>query len=251
MPEGDSVRLTLTGAVGDVKDELVVEIPIHPWGVPVFASASGTGSESTTVFVGLPAGRTYENPDMLIALSPSLRRMLIELALGRDATSPTAIVLARIRTPARILPPPTNTTADRAAELLAATSALRYLREARAAAAPEAAAADRTDPGPGRRTDRRAESRRRLALGGDPSAAQDVESTARPVSDRLTSAAVVWALASAEPLGLLTDPKVLDQAVAHLKQEFARINGSDLETRAALLHALSTAARPASRPPTA
>ena len=85
VPEGDSVRLTLTGAVGEVKDELIVEIPIHPWGVPVFASASGTSSESTTVFVGLPAGRTYENPDMLIAVSPSLRRMLIELALGRDA----------------------------------------------------------------------------------------------------------------------------------------------------------------------
>ena len=39
-----------------------------------------------------------------------------------------------------------------------------------------------------------------------------------PSSDRLTSAAVVWALASAEPLGLLTDPKVLDQAVGYLEQ---------------------------------
>ncbi len=38
----------------------------------------------------------------------------------------------------------------------------------------------------------------------------------------------------------MTDPKVLDQALTYLKQEFARVNGSDLETRAALLHALST-----------
>ncbi len=53
-------------------------------------------------------------------------------------------------------------------------------------------------------------------------------------------AAVVWALASAEPLGLLSDVKVLDQAVAYLQQEFAKTSGNDHETRAALLHALST-----------
>ena len=82
VPEGDSVRLTLTGTVGEVKDELVVEVPVRPWGVQVFASASGTGSDSTTVFVGLPAGRTYESPEMLITVSPTLERMLIELALG-------------------------------------------------------------------------------------------------------------------------------------------------------------------------
>ena len=61
-----------------------------------------------------------------------------------------------------------------------------------------------------------------------------------PPSDRLASAAVVWALASAEPLGLLTDVKVLDQAVAFLSGEFAKLSGNDHETRAALLHALST-----------
>ncbi len=46
VPETDSVRLTLTGTVGDVTDELVAEVPIRPWGVQVVASDSGTGSES-------------------------------------------------------------------------------------------------------------------------------------------------------------------------------------------------------------
>ena len=59
-------------------------------------------------------------------------------------------------------------------------------------------------------------------------------------SDRLTSAAVIWALATLEPLGLLSDVKVLDHAVAYLQTEFAKTSGSDHETRAALLHALST-----------
>jgi tetratricopeptide (TPR) repeat protein len=235
VPEGDSVRLTLTGVIGEVRDEVVVEIPIHPWGVPVFASASGTGRESTTVFLGLPAGRTYESPDMLIAVSPTLRRLLIELALGRVA-HPYRNVLSS-GSSARILPPPPNTTSDRASDLLAAAAALAYLRKGRAAAAPEAQ----------RLTDRIGSLVAELIAAQNPDGGWPWVSTgplprsgANPRSDRLTSAAVVWALASAEPLGLLTDPKVLDQAVAHLNQEFARVSGSDLETRAALLHALST-----------
>ena len=56
----------------------------------------------------------------------------------------------------------------------------------------------------------------------------------------MTSACVVWALASAESLGLLTDAEVLDKATTWLTQEFAKVEGGDRETRAALLHALST-----------
>ncbi len=85
VPEGDSARLTLTAAVGDLSDELVVEVPVRPWGVQVIASESGTSNENATVFIGLPAGRTYESPEMEIVLAPTLRRMLIELALGHDA----------------------------------------------------------------------------------------------------------------------------------------------------------------------
>ncbi len=86
-PRANSVRLTLTGSVGELTDELTVEVPVRPWGVQVFASESGTHSESTTVFVGLPAGRSYESPEMMIVLSPTLERMLIELALGQRCSS--------------------------------------------------------------------------------------------------------------------------------------------------------------------
>ena len=40
----------------------MVEVPIRPWGVQAFASASGTSSDDATVFVGLPPGRAYERP---------------------------------------------------------------------------------------------------------------------------------------------------------------------------------------------
>ncbi len=191
VPEGDSVRLTLTGNVGELKDELIIEVPIRPWGVPVLASASGTGSESTTVFLGLPAGRTYENPDMRITISPSLRRMLIELALGRDAY---ANVLGSEFLCAKELILPPDTTADRAADLLAATSALRYLREARATSAPEAqrltgriqglvaelVSSQNPDGG-------------WAWVSGEPMPLQSSNRPAGRCSDRLTSAAVFWA----------------------------------------------------------
>jgi uncharacterized protein YfaS (alpha-2-macroglobulin family)/tetratricopeptide (TPR) repeat protein len=227
VPEGDSLRLTLTAELGTARDELVVEVPVRPWGVQAMASASGTAGDDATVFVGLPAGRSYEDPEMLITLAPTLRRLLIELALGQDFQ-----ILS-----SRIFPTPPHTTADRASDLLAAASALSYLRTARAGSAPEAS----------RLTDRiRGLVAELIALqnedGGWPwvgGAGHPGPRPARP-SDRMTSARVAWALASTEPLGLLTDVKVLDQAATHLAGELARASGADTETRAALLHALST-----------
>ena len=237
VPETDSVRLTLTGSIGAVTDELIAEVPVRPWGVQVIASESGTGTDSNAVFVGLPAGRTYDNPEMLIVLSPTLERMLIELALG-DEAYPANDILSSNST--KRIWPPCETTADRAADLLAATGALQYLRTPGAAAAPEA---ERL-------------THRVRGLVSSLIAAQNQDGgwswvSRSPVplptpnepaegSDRLTSAAVVWALATLEPLGLLTDVKVLDHAVTYLQQEFAKTSGNDHETRAALLHALST-----------
>ena len=239
VPEGDAARLTLTAVAGDVRDELVVEVPIRPWGVPAYASASGTSGDSATVFVGLPAGRTYENPEMVITLSPTVQRMLVELAIGRPIDILGEPGLSNVLS--RCLPPPTNTTADRAAELLAGASVLAYLREVRATAAPEAQrltehvrsltteliAAQNQDGGwP-------------WVTGGPVPLASNAPSAGRP-SDRLTSASVCWALASAERLGLLSDPRVLDQAVSYLGVQFSQLGASDWDTRAALLHALSS-----------
>ena len=170
VPEGDSVRLTLTGTVGTLTDELIAEVPIRPWGVRVAASESGTSAESMTIFVGLPAGRTYESPEMLLVLSPTLERMVIELALGQDAyllgsaardPRPTNLVASSAP---RGIWPPSNTTADHAADLLAATAALQYVKTAHATAAPEAARLTQRIPGLGVFIDRRAKPRRGLAV---------------------------------------------------------------------------------------
>ncbi len=237
VPEGDSLRLTLTATVGQSRDEMVVEVPIRPWGVPAFASASGTSGDSTTVFVGFPPGRTYENPELRIAIAPTVRRMLVELALGSPiGVQPLASDLDSL---SRWLAPPTSTTADRASELLAAASVLSYLRDVQAGEAPEAV----------RLVDRIRSLVSELSASQTPDGAWPWISAGlipeangkRPIPDHdwRTSAAVVWAMAEAERLGLLSDPKVLDQAVRYLKQQFTQLRPADHEARAAILHALS------------
>jgi uncharacterized protein YfaS (alpha-2-macroglobulin family)/tetratricopeptide (TPR) repeat protein len=234
VAEGESLRLTLSGALGEAKDELALEIPIRPWGVQAVSSASGVRSDSGTAFLSLPKGRTYENPEMRIVLSPTLPRMLIEIALGQFHP------LFRSGIDEKIMPPPGRTIADRAAELLGAASVLRSLQNPRGAAAPEAP----------RLTARI----RDLVAGLTSSQNEDggwpwISPIPRPgnprpevvtnSSERMTSAAVVWALASIESLGLLPDRRALDQGMAWIGRELSRLNPSDQETRAALLHALS------------
>ena len=144
-------------------DELVAEVPVRPWGVQVVASESGTGTDSNTVFVGLPAGRTYDNPEMLIVLSPTLERMLIELALGDEAYPATdrfELEFAHGGSGRRATRPPIEPPIcwrrPRRCNICAT---------ARATAAPEAAATDRSNPGPGGLADRRAKRGRRLVVG--------------------------------------------------------------------------------------
>lgn len=229
VPDGEDVRLTLSATMEEAKDELVVEVPVRPWGVQAFASASGTATDDATVFVGLPEGRAYENAEMIVLVSPTLKRLLIELAMGRDVY-PLSGRLNRC-----IFPPPMGTTADRASDLLAATSALKYLRSSKAGgAAPES----------GRLTDQA------RGLVSELTAAQNedggwawvggaLQGNARP-SERLASAHVVWALSTAEPLGLLTDPKALEKASGYLVKEYGKLGAGDHESRALILHALAT-----------
>ncbi|QEH33600.1 Outer membrane protein assembly factor BamD [Aquisphaera giovannonii] len=235
-PDTDSVRLTLAGTLGASRDEVTAEIPVRPWGVQAYASESGTTSDGTAVFVGLPKGRAYESPEMVVLISPTLRRMLIELAMGRES---------RVDSPGlscRIAPPPANTTADRAADLLAATSALAYLRATRSAGSPdvqritsriqglvaELTAAQNEDGG-------------WPWVAAGPIPRQNEKAPAAVGSERLTSAAVFWSLSAAEQAGLVPDAKVLDKAAGWLTQAVtAGTSSRDLDARATILHALST-----------
>ena len=138
IPDAESIRLTVAARVDDHADEVTVEVPIHPWGYGVVASASGSSSDNATAFVGLPAGRNYDDLALQIELAPSLDRLVVELALGQSYGIYTPIP-APIAPRSRWICPPVviDTTADRASDLLAAVAALGYLRDVRSTAGAE------------------------------------------------------------------------------------------------------------------
>ena len=118
------------------------------------------------------------------------------------------------------LPPTADTTADRAADLLAATSALPYLRTTRAAGTPEAQRLSERIQGLVAELIAAPERGRRLAVGAAPDCdrAGQTQPAGRPPatgSPRHRSSGR-WPRPSRS--GLLTDPKVLDKAVAYLTQ---------------------------------
>ncbi len=225
VPDDEEVRLTLGAILGEAKDELTLSVPIRPWGTQAVASASGSSSSGTSAFVSLPAGRPYESPEMLVVLSPSVRRMLVELALGQEVYPLRGRVIACI-------PQPPDSLADRAGDLLAAASVLKYLRTLKPSEAPEAVrVADRV----------RGLVAELVTSQNDDGSFPWVAGShgqARP-GDRMTSARTMWALAEAETLGLMTDPGVLDKSGNWLMAELARIDASDWEARSAIVHALS------------
>lgn len=227
-----ALTLTLSATLGERSDSITATVPLRPWGVQAFASASGSSSDGTTAFVALPQGRSYENPAMRIVVSPSLERMIVEIAMGRDVR-PLREDRSAIWT---CLPP--ATTADRAADLLAATSALAYLRKAQPA-----------NPGDAQRLAGRIQglvsqltaAQREDGGWGWMAASPDRPENNKQVagSDRFTTASAFWAIASAEDLGLLPDPAVCEKATAWLQAAMAGTNARDRDARAAILHALS------------
>jgi TolA-binding protein len=220
VPDAESVRFTVAARLGDANDELVAEVPIRPWGTQAFASASGTASDDRGLVVALPQGRKYDDPELVVVVSPSVRRMLVELALGRD-------VYPLTRRSAICFPIIPDTLADRASDLVAAASVLSYLKTTGGADAPEASRlADRVRSLVAELVTRQNDDGGWPWVGGG--------------SDRAASARVVWALAAAEPNGLVPDPGSIERGLNYLAQEYPKVDGTDHETRAAILHALAT-----------
>jgi tetratricopeptide (TPR) repeat protein len=230
------LSLTLSATLGERSDSIAATVPVRPWGVQAFASASGSSADGATVFVALPQGRSYENPAMRVVVSPSLERLIVEIAMGRDVRP----IFREDARPAVWNCFPPATTADRAADLLAATSALAYLRKARP-----------TNVGDTQRLVGRVQglvsqltaSQREDGGWGWMAAAPDRPENNKQVSgsDRFTTASALWALASAEDLGLLPDPAACEKAAAWLQAAWA--GTGDRDSRAAILHALSTRKR--------
>lgn len=209
------ITTELTVTAGPHRDGLALELPVKPWGLAYAAHAGGTAEADTAAVVGLPPDRPYGSLWMSVVLGPDVRLSVLDMALRRGQAGPDTGM-------ARLRPPIWGDTP--ANDLLAAATALRYAHSGQV---------DESYP-------RRLSARARTLVAGLVSS-QSAEGTWTCQSlERLTTARVFWALIEARRSGIVVDQSALDKAAAALLKQFEACDANDTDSKAVILHALST-----------
>jgi len=210
------LEFELVAEAGSNRDALAQAIPVKPWGLEYAAHAGGTAVADIAAVVELPAGRVYNSAWMTVAVGPDIRTSVLDMALRRYGFGPCDAV-------ARICPPvwgehPAN-------ELLAVASALAYANQGKV-----------------EETYRRLLAERARALVASLVASQESNGSWGDVRGlgTLITARAFWALVAARDAGIVVNDSTLNRAANCLQQQFQNCDANDNDTKAVLLHALST-----------
>ncbi|KAB2643060.1 MAG: tetratricopeptide repeat protein [Verrucomicrobia bacterium] len=196
-------------------DALTLTIPVRPWGLPYTAHAGGSAKADAVAVLGLPAQRAYSSCWMSVAIGPDVRTAVLDMALRRSGTGACEDM-------ARLLPPQPGDTA--ANDLLAAATALRYAN---------------TGKVNGSYTQQLSSRARALVAALVASQAADGNWTCQALG-QLTTARVFWALIEARQSGIVVNKDSIDKAAAALLKQFEACDANDNDSKAVILHALST-----------
>ena len=69
-------------SAGDRKDVARQSVPLKPYGMPVFATASGSATSNTTAWVEAPKEMPFESPSLEILIGPTVQQSLLDIVLG-------------------------------------------------------------------------------------------------------------------------------------------------------------------------
>ncbi|MFV2068769.1 MAG: tetratricopeptide repeat protein, partial [Pirellulales bacterium] len=209
----------LTVAAGEARHLLRQTVPIRPYGMPIFHSTSGTASSDTTAWISLPEGMPVDRPSMQITIGPNIQRSLLDIVL---APAPWCQVES-----SRLV-----TTIDVTSSDLMASLALANLLDAtQQSSGPEAQSLD---------------ARIRAAVGSLISTQRDDGTWGWCIGkkvppNRYVTARNVWALQLARRAGYRVSADAMEKGIVFLKSDFAKLDPSDHESRAVVLHALAVA----------
>jgi len=239
IPAAVQLEIEVSAKAPERGDALVKSVPVRPWGLEYAGHDGGAAKDSTTITVELPKGQEYSSVWMTVAVSPRIERMVIDLAL-RSPIHPIPIPIPRpprpipepLPKPVRpdtIIPPrpPIWGTFD-GSELLAAAHGLAY---AKTVNAPQAD------------YDRLRERVRSLISGIVVSQRGDGAWTWRGTkgnSDLFVTSMTYWALSEARNQGVPVDSNTVSRARGYLLNIFRRVAANDDNSKAVILHALST-----------
>ena len=198
-----------------LNDALALNIPVTPWGLSYAAHAGGSAKADTAAVLSLPAGRPYASLWMSVAVGPDVRTAVLDMALRRSAAGPCQDM-------ARLMPPAWGDTP--ANDLLAAATALRYAHTGKV---------DETY------TRQLAARARTLVAALVACQAADGNWSCQSLG-HLTTARVFWALIEARQSGIVVGKDSIDRAAVALLKQFEACDANDNDSKAIILHALST-----------
>jgi hypothetical protein len=201
----------------ETKDALRRLVAVHPFGVPVYVAASGSATSDTSVWVEPPAEMPLEYQQLQILVGPTVEKSLLDVVLG-------AAPAAQLES-ARYASGIDSATSD----LMASLALQKMFATSRNSGSPQVQALD---------------ARIRSTLSLLVSSQQDDGgwswSGRGGASHRFTSARVMWALSMARRAGYKLADECFDKATKFLQSQIATTAETDFESKAILLHALST-----------
>lgn len=203
----------LSAKAGDQNDSLEQTIPVQPWGLPYAAHAGGTANSDTAAVLRLPDGRPYSSTWMSVTISPDVKTAVLDMALQNYGP---------LYDMARMMPPvwgshPSN-------ELLAIASALKY-----------------ANSGNANEIDARRLAERARALVADLVSTQAANgSWNSEITSDYTTARAFWALIAARDAGIAVNKDSIELAAAFLLKQLEGLDANDNDSKAIVLHALST-----------
>lgn len=213
IPNTLNLTFELTGKAGEQKDILEQTLPVQPWGLPYAVHAGGTADADTAAILRLPAGRTYSSTWMTLAIGPDVKTSVLDMAM-RNCGS--------LGDYARIMPPPWGGHSGN--DLLATASALAYAN---------------TGNANDMYSRRLAERARALVASLVSSQAADGSWTGDVIGG-YTTARVFWALITARNAGIAVHKDSIEKSAAFLLKQLEGFDANDHDSKAIVLHALST-----------
>ena len=215
-----AVTFELIVTSGDTKDVQHRTVPLQPYGLPVFGTASGTASSDTTAWVQLPENMPATSPTLQIVVGPTIEQGLLDVLFGPSLRC--GLVNGRF----------TSSYDTTSSDLMAAIALQKLFGKTRDADSPQADAID---------------ARIRSSISALISSQRDDGSWAWAGSgarfDRYVSARVVWSLSLARAAGYRIPEDAMSKAVSFLESQNAKTAVSDYESKAILLHATTMAGK--------
>ena len=218
---GESVRFELSVATAEEDPDVASRtVPIRPYGLPVYATASGKSSQSAIAFVAFDENVAAEKPVLEILIGPGVNRALLDAVLGGGYFPVERCAI------------PVSGIERSASDVLGGVALLKMIGASRDEGTPEAEALA---------------GRIAAAISQLVSSQRDDGAwswSGRPSSgepDRYLTSRVVWALASAREAGFAVEAATFNTSVQFLRNSLSGSSPTDREGRAILLHALATA----------